>query len=526
MPGEGGFMGGILTNNDNSTINSKSGSVSALSSLGKTDSTGIKLSNTGNKANIPTQLYGLITPTDGRKLNEAEVQANAATAAAYAQAQINRPDQYTPYGSSTWETDPETGQATNKVTLDDAQQALLDAQTGTQTKLSTVGSSLADQVAKNYSKDLDFSGLPQVDYSKTQKNVATPTLNTSIQPYGTIQNNLDAAGSIQKNVDTSGTGNLTRNASYGNIQNNIDMNGIPELVGGKDLLKFQSDARDAAWNNSKATLDPQWNDYETGLETKLANQGVMQNSEAWNKALASMSKNRQYDYSQAQNNAVNQGLTAAQQLYSQGLSSNQNAYNQRLNNGNFANSAQAQGFGQAYNNAQLNNSADLQALNNKIATMTANNSAQQQGFNQNEARGTFANSAQNQGFAQNQTNAAFGNTAAEQAFNMDAQNAALNNSGINQDFTNSINNRNQNINELMQQRGDSLSALTSILNGTQATMPQFSSTNVVGGIESPNTMNGLTATKNANAATTAAKYGALGNIASSALKIAKIPGLG
>lgn len=501
-----------------------------LSSIGRsstktTDSSGLKLSNTGNTANIPTNMYGMITARPGGKLNEAEVTANAALASAYGQAAINRPDQYTPYGSSTWATDPETGQATNRVTLDPAQQELLDSQTRMQTGLAGVGSGLVDQVREQYSTPLDFSGAPQIQTGTTTKGVNRPNLQSSIQPYGDIQTDVGYNGQIQTQVDTSGINPLSYSANRGAIQNQIDMSGVPSLVGGQDLLTFQNEARDAAWNNAKAALDPQWNSYETGLETKLANQGVMQNSDAWNKAISEMSRNRQYDYSQAQNNSVNQGLTAAQQLYGQGLSSNQNAYNQALGRGNFTNAAQAQDFGQNYDNATLGNQASMDMFNARRAVMSDANAAQKQGYTQAANNMQLRNEALQQGFGQNQANAEFGNNAGLAGYSMDYQNAELNNAGINQDFNNSMSARGQYINELMTQRNAPLSALTSIMNGTQPSMPAFNSTNAVGNINSADTLPGLSATKQANAAQTAAKYGAIGSILGSAASTIKIPGL-
>lgn len=487
---------------------------------------GLKLSNTGNRSNIQGNIPGVITARPGGKLNEAEVSANAALASAYAQAQINRPDQYTPYGSSVWETDPDTGISTNRVTLDPKQQALLDAQTGMQTDLAGVGSNLVDRVRQQYSSPLDFSGAPQTQYGPTVKSVNTQNMQTSIPGYGNIQDRVDTTGTgnLTRGVDTFRLGNLTRNASYGKIQDKVDMSGVPSLVGGDALVKFQNEARDAAWKNAQAALDPQWNNYETGLETKLANQGVMQNSEAWNKAISEMSRNRQYDYSQAQNNAVRQGLEAGGQLFNEGLASNQNAYSQALNNGQFTNSAQNQGFNQSLQNAGLNNSVQNQMFNQEFQNAGLNNSADQQLMNYKLLTMDANNKAQAQGFGQNTVNTQFGNDARLSQYNMDYQNAGLNNSGLNQDFNNSLTDRKQYINELMAQRNEPLSALTSILNGTQPSMPDFSSTNAVGGIESPNTLSTLAANKQANAAQTAAKYQAAGSVLSSLAKTVKIPG--
>jgi len=398
--------------------------------------------------------------------------------------QQNRENQVTPYGSSTHTQNPD-GTWTQNVTLTPQQQNLLDTQTEMQTRLGSATGNLVDQVNNIYSKPIDFSGLPQLSSGTTTKNVSTSPMKDQIDPYGNIKTSIDDAGPIQRQVDTSGINPLTYSANKGNIQSQIDMSGVPSLVGGQDLLGFQNEARDAAWNNAKAALDPQWNSYETGLETKLANQGVMQNSDAWNKAISEMSRNRQYDYSQAQNNAVSQGLTAASQLYNQGLSSNQNAYNQALGRGNFTNAAQAQDFGQNYDNATLGNQASMDMFNARRAVMSDANAAQQQQFGQNEANAVFGNTAQAQGFDQNKSQAEMYNKAKYQEYLQNMGNAELNNSAVNQDYSTSLSTRNQGINELLQQYQMPLSALTSIMGGTQPTMPQFSATPQISGVSAP-----------------------------------------
>lgn len=89
--------------------------------------------------------------------------------------------------------------------------------------------------------------------------------------------------------------------------------------GGSDLYNAMKDAQDAAYKNATGYLDPQWQNAQTALENRLANQGVVQNSEAWNKAMDDFARQKEFAYSQARSGAVAQGNTAHGQLFSEGL---------------------------------------------------------------------------------------------------------------------------------------------------------------------------------------------------------------
>lgn len=242
-----------------------------------------------------------------------------------------------------------------------------------------------------------------------------PIANT-IPGAGSVQSTLAPAGAIQNKLDLSSLGSYATSAGYGTIQDRLDNSNVPALAGGDALGTQMTQAQQSAYKNATGYLDPQWQNAQNDLETKLANQGVMQNSEAWNKAMQDFNRSKTFAYDQAYTGAYDKGLTAQNQLFGQGLAVNQNQFGQNLASGEFANSAQAQGFGQSLANAQLQNQARTAQGNEAIAGMSLANQAQAQGFGQNLAAGQFGNAAQAQTYGQNANNAAFGNAAQAQQF--------------------------------------------------------------------------------------------------------------
>jgi len=228
-----------------------------------------------------------------------------------------------------------------------------------------------------------------------------------------------------------------RVANAGDIQRQLDLSKVPSMVGGSDLLKSMQDAQGAAYKQQAAYLDPQWQQDQHDLENKLTQQGVMQNSDAWNRAVDDFGRRKTFAYDQATQSAIGLGNAAQNQLFGQGLASNQNAFSQALQGGNFANSSQSQQYGQ--------NSNDM----------------------------SMANAAQQQDFAQRMQNAQMQNSIRQGLFSEGMSNAGLNNAASNQAFNQSSELRNQNINELMQQQQNPINVLNALRTGSQVTTPQF-----------------------------------------------------
>lgn len=287
--------------------------------------------------------------------------------------------------------------------------------------------------APNDSRNPNFNQLTGVYTPPSSSAPAAPSNPLSNQ-WGTVTNTVAPSGQAQTQLNT------------GNV---------PSLVGGGDLAGTFQQAQQAAYQNATASLDPQWQNQQTALQNQLADQGVMQNSEAWNKAMDDFQRQKQYAYSQAQNNAYQQGLAAQGQLYNQGLQSNQNAFGQALSAGNFANAGQAQNYGQNLSNAQLTNSAQNQIANQGL---TASQIAEQLQAAQTQAGATV-------GAASLSANASMQNLQAQLA-----QQAQQN------QFNNSLATRNQAINELLLQQQNPLQTINSLTSGSSVQSPNFTST--------------------------------------------------
>lgn len=66
-------------------------------------------------------------------------------------------------------------------------------------------------------------------------------------------------------------------------------------------------AQDAVYKRATATLDPQYQQLQTQLNSQLASQGITQGSDAWNTAQANFARQRDSAYENARNDSITQG---------------------------------------------------------------------------------------------------------------------------------------------------------------------------------------------------------------------------
>lgn len=249
-------------------------------------------------------------PPDPYAVSAAQTQSNQQTAAY--EASLNRVNQVTPLGSSTWNgTGPG---ATQTVTLDPLAQQDLTNQLHQDVALSGLGDNLTSQ----------------------------------------------AGNSLQGRIDTSGLPQLSGGASAGPVQTGLNYSGAPQVS--SDFGALTRQAQDAVYNQARSRLDPQFQNAQSDLDSKLANQGVVQGSEAYNRAQDEFSRQKNDAYNQANYSAVGAGNALQNQLYGQSLAGRQQAVGEANTQGSFANDAQAQAYAQALQNAQFGNQARSQGL--------------------------------------------------------------------------------------------------------------------------------------------------------------------
>lgn len=245
--------------------------------------------------------------------------ANAQTAAdintAIAQGYINRTNQTTPFGTSTFN---QTGsvdvngntvpQFSQTVSLAPAQQQLLDTQQGIKQGLASLGQGYVGQI---------------------------PT--TSLQ------------------------------ASQFQTPNSLDTSSLPSVPGSGDLMNFAQQNAAQQYNAQSGLLAPQFNQQQESLDAKLANQGLAVGSQAYNSAQGNFQRNRDLTNQSLAAQAEQTGLQQANQLFGQGQASQSQAAQ-----------LQGQQYGQQLQNQNQNiNLAQLQAYDplNRLSALVQGSGA-------------------------------------------------------------------------------------------------------------------------------------------------------
>ena len=269
----------------------------------------------------------------------------------------NRPTINTPFGSQSWGTqavkDPATGQVVTSWTQNNSlapglQEALND-QLGIQAGRSDLAGSFMQRVANDYASPMDYSSLPALTAANAPGNLRTGT--------------------------TDYTPGLTTSFNFGN-----------------PLPQFDSSYRDTVANQLMSKMQPAHDYQQRQLETKLANQGFTQGSEAFNRALNELNQRQSLE----RYNALDQAGTEAQRLYNMQMGTAQQGYNQNLQAAQFQN--------QALGQASALDLANMQAFNQGVSQQYGLN--QQYANAQNQMRQqAIAEEAQRRGMSLNEMNA-------------------------------------------------------------------------------------------------------------------------
>lgn len=281
---------------------------------------------------------------------------------AKANADLNRVNQVTPWGSLKYSQDPGNG---------GFDQAGYDA--AMKQYQTSVANGTANGDANGHGLGLTAPTKEQfTDPNAVPTWTATTTLSPEQQSLLDQQNQMSSQlgglgvsqlGSVANSLSQPLSFGASPAVESGGIQGDIDMSGVPKLVSGDDLSSDLNTQRDSLYKQQAAYLDPQWQNSDHDLENKLVQQGVMQNSDAWNKAMDDQSRNKTFAYNQAAQSAITGGGAEQSRLFGLGLSANQNAYGQAAGNAAFHNTAQNQGFEQSLQARNQSNN-EIMALRN------------------------------------------------------------------------------------------------------------------------------------------------------------------
>lgn len=374
----------------------------------------------------------------------AQAQGAANIEAARATTAMNRANQYTPWGSQTWTQDATNPDKwTSATTLSPEQQQLLDQQNRISTGLGGAQEAALGRVQDLMAQGIDYGALPanlsfDEAVAKGKEGLYDPT-----QMYGGAE---ALAGGTRGTAMQAG-GNFTN--QLGSAMPGVERVGALQAYQGpqgavpSSTEAYRKQIQDALYSQQQSRLDPRFQQASSDLESRLAAQGITQGSEAYNREIANLGRERTDAYQQAMNNAITGGEAAIAGQYGRDLASRQLQGTEALNQFQ----ADLAGRGQ-----------DLSALNQYFQQAM---SGRQQGTNEYQTALAGALGAQTgqTGVAQLGLQTAAAQPAIAQAYSNLS-------SGI----------RNQALSEQLQQRANAMNELNALRSGAQVTTPQFGST--------------------------------------------------
>lgn len=263
-------------------------------------------------------------PPDPYATAQAQSQANRESAEY--NAALNRVNTYTPFGNQTYNitgTDPRTGAPIyeQRIDLSPDQQRLLDQEMSGQFQLGQTAQGMLGRVGDAYGRPMDTSGLPQ----------------------------------------------LQAGYQFTGPQMQLNTSGLPSLPGADDLAGFRQQSQDAIYDRNTAYLDPQFERGEESLRTRLANQGIVEGSEAYRNAVDDFNRGKETAYRQARNEAIAGGGAEAERMFGIGSAARGQLYGEALGSGTFANQAAGQASDMEARRMAMVNQARAQGLQEQTA---------------------------------------------------------------------------------------------------------------------------------------------------------------
>jgi hypothetical protein len=317
---------------------------------------------------------GPAAPTPPDPVATAQAQSIYNKDAAITQANLNRIDQITPDGSIKYNqigtnTDG-TPQYQQVQTYSPQQQALYDQQNQIAQSLGNTATSQISRVNNTMDTPFNYNGM-------------TP-MQTSINGGPGVQYSSAQLPGVQRGVNT------------GPVQSDLNYSELTKLPGTDDFSADAKRVSDALYGQATSRLDPQFNQQQSDITAKLANQGIAQGSEAYNREMDNFNRAKTDAYNQANFSATQAGGAEQSRLFGLAMGARQEGANEQQQQGTFHNQAQDQSYTQGLGNAELYNNSGQMGLSQNLALQGFNNEAQNQQFNQSQAAGNFDNNARQQ----------------------------------------------------------------------------------------------------------------------------------
>jgi len=340
---------------------------------------------------------------DPKAVSDAQTQSNLQTA--QANAALGAGNTTTPLGSSTFtgRKDPLTGLTIydQNISLTPDAQAQLDQEMAQNRQLNDVAGGMLGSIGNTYANPLDTSGLPGLMGSVQQGQYKTTFDTSGVSPLS----RAPGMAGYQMDASVNGPG----------LVGNIDTAGLPELYGASDLEGARKAVQDALYQRQAAYLDPQYQQREEQMRTRLANQGITEGSEAWQNAMNEFSRDRAFNYDQARTGAITGSGTELERLANVALRNRGQAFGERATGANFTNDARAQALAEALSLGNFRNNAAGASNADALRAAGFNNDVSNTEFQRAGQQADFYNSATGAGNADALRAGGFTNDARTQA---------------------------------------------------------------------------------------------------------------
>jgi len=247
----------------------------------------------------------------------------------------NRPDQFTPWGATSWTpyqgTDPSTGEAVTQwsqtQSLTPELQDILNKQIAIQSGRSDVAGALTGRMGAEFTQPMDWRGLNPMGEVPTQQ--------------------YTIPEEMQRNLDYSDIAGIESGAAYRDrAENAIYEKGANRLGSQFDTRREQMEVKlrnqglapgDAAYQSQMQSLSDQENDAYGNLQMDALTAGRAEQDQMFNQA-----SQRRNTYTNERDRAAAFYNQSGQQAYSQAMGANQQNYQQAMAGSQYANQIRQQ----------------------------------------------------------------------------------------------------------------------------------------------------------------------------------------
>lgn len=245
---------------------------------------------------------------------------------AIAQSQLNRLDEYTPYGQSvytpTGDLTPEGIQRYRRdTTLDPVQQRILDQQNLVNEELNRVAAGQVGRVGETLKTPFSYTGMPYggraSDVAQTEMNLRQATYN----PYD-LQAGKSPAPTAQDIGAAADAAAIATGRATSSFDSPFDYSSAPASPEADAAARQQ--VIDSVYGQFQSRLDPRFEGEKIAMENQLANSGIPRGSPAFSAAMDDFNRGRNDAYQTALNAAIQAGGAEQSRLFGLGTSARRN----------------------------------------------------------------------------------------------------------------------------------------------------------------------------------------------------------